>query len=194
MGLSKAGVPVDQQGVVVLGRVLRHGDGGGIGQLVGGAHHEGLKRELRGGESLALAVGTAIVQLRIVQIVQDLHLEICGEDIMEGGFDVFHEQGFDISLFEVVGTVEEKRIALDVHGLQFVEPGGNGGLRELALQLGKHIVPYIGDGIQKETPLSSKKIDKAVQFIIPKKGANYNTYSNNKNRPGRAVPATRYCG
>ena len=63
-----------------------------------------------------------------------------------------------------------------------------------ALQLGKHIVPYIGDGIQKETPLSSKKIDKAVQFIIPKKGADYNTYSNNKNRPGRAVPATRYCG
>ena len=86
--------------------------------------------------AIALGVGTVVVQLRVVQVVQDLHLEIRGEDVVEGRLDIFHEQGLDISLFEVVGTVEDKRIALDVHSLQFVEPGGDGGLRELALQLG----------------------------------------------------------
>ena len=129
MGLAQARVPVDQQGVVVLGRVLRHGHGGGVGQLVGGAHHEGIKGELRGGKAVALAVGLAAAELREVRIVQDLHFKVRGEDIVEGGFDVFHEQGFDVSLLEIVGAVEQKGIAPDIHRLQLVEPGGDGGLR-----------------------------------------------------------------
>ena len=136
MGLAQAGVPVDQQGVVVLSRMLRHGDGGGISQLVGRAHHEGLECELRGSEPLTLAVRAVILELCVIQVVQNLHFKIRGENVVKGGLDVFHEQGLDIAFFKVVGTVEDKRIALDVHRLQFVEPGGNGGLRELALQLG----------------------------------------------------------
>lgn len=65
--------------------------------------------------------------------VQDPHLKLRGEDVVEGGLDVFHEQCFDIALFEVVGAMEQKCIALDVHRLQFVKPGGNGGLRKLPL-------------------------------------------------------------
>ena len=42
-----------------------------------------------------------------------------------------------------------------VHGFQLVEPGVDGGLGELSFQLGENIVPHVGDGIQKETPLSS---------------------------------------
>ena len=54
MGLAQAGIPIDQQRIVVLGRVFRHCHGRGVGQLVGGAHHEGLKGEFRGGKAVRL--------------------------------------------------------------------------------------------------------------------------------------------
>ena len=76
---------------------------------------------------------------------------------MEVGLDVLQKQGLDVALFEVVGTVKDKCIAPDVHGLQLVKPGGDGGLREFFLQLRQDAIPYVCDRIQKETPLSSKK-------------------------------------
>ena len=95
MGLAQAGVPVDQQGVVVLSRMLRHGDGGGISQLVGRAHHEGLECELRGSEPLTLAVRAVILELCVIQVVQNLHFKIRGENVVKGGLDVFHEPWYD---------------------------------------------------------------------------------------------------
>ena len=71
---------------------------------------------------------------------------------MQDCFDVFQKQGFDIALFKIVGTVKDKRISLNVHGLQFVEPSGNGGFRQVAFQLLQYVFPYIGDRIQKDTP------------------------------------------
>ena len=40
MGLAHAGRAVEEQGVVDLSRGLGNGDGGGVGEAVGGAHHE----------------------------------------------------------------------------------------------------------------------------------------------------------
>ena len=45
---SKAGVTVDEEGVIVVARPVRHGAGGGIGHFVGFAHNEGLKGEFAG--------------------------------------------------------------------------------------------------------------------------------------------------
>ena len=51
--------------------------------------------------------------------------------------------------------MQDERVAPDVHSLQLVEPGVDGGFRQLSFQLGKDIVPHVSDGIQKQTPLSS---------------------------------------
>ena len=89
MGLSQAGVPVNEEGIVILGGVLRHGHGGGVGQLVGGAHHEILKGELRVGEPLGLALGRGgALKLHQTRVVQNLHLEVRGEKVVEGCLDV----------------------------------------------------------------------------------------------------------
>ena len=73
---------------------------------------------------------------------------------MQDGFDVFQKQRLDIALFEVVGTIENKDISLDVHRFQLIEPGGNGGFREIFFQLLQYVVPYVGNGVQQDAPLS----------------------------------------
>ena len=160
VGLAKAGVPVDQQGVVVLGGMLRNRHRRRVGQLVGGAHHEGLEGELVGGKTVALLMGRGAVELRVGKVVQDPHFKVRGENVVQGRLDVFHEQGLDIALFKVVGTVEDKGIPPDVHRLQLVEPGGDGGLGEIAPELRQHVLPYVGHGIQTETPLSKSMVSR----------------------------------
>ena len=102
--LAQAGVAVDQKGVVVLGGVVGNGLGGGIGQLVAGAHHKGLKGKFVGGEAVALPLLSAD-EAHIRGVVQDGHFKIRGENILEGGLYILHEKGLDIALLEVVGTV-----------------------------------------------------------------------------------------
>ena len=154
VGLAKAGVPVNEEGVVILGGMLRHRHGGGVGQLVGGAHHKGLKGELVGGKAVTLLFGAA-AELRVRQVVQNTDLEIHGEEIPDRILDVFHEKVFNVAPLEIVGAVENEGISADVHGLQLVEPGVDGRFRKLALQSVQDLIPHISDGIQKEAPLSS---------------------------------------
>ena len=45
MGLAQAGIAVDKQGVIERARVLRHGNGRGVGVFVGGPDHEVIKGE-----------------------------------------------------------------------------------------------------------------------------------------------------
>ena len=45
VSLAQTRVPIDEQGVIVGAGPFGHGVGGGIGQLVAGAHHIGLKGE-----------------------------------------------------------------------------------------------------------------------------------------------------
>ena len=59
VGLAQAGAPVDEQGVVGAGGRLRHGDGGGVGEPVGGAGDVGVKGVARV-EAGAVAAGGAL--------------------------------------------------------------------------------------------------------------------------------------
>ena len=90
-------------------------------------------------------------------VVRDLHVDVETESgpkqILKGGFDVFDKQGFDVSFFKVVGTVQIEGIFPDVHRRQFIEPGGDGRLREILLELLEDVGPHISDRIQIRTPL-----------------------------------------
>ena len=68
VGLPQPGVAVDEEGVVVLARRVGHRPGGGAGQLVGGAHYEGVEGKFAavhngGGSGLlfVLALAEAVV-------------------------------------------------------------------------------------------------------------------------------------
>ena len=120
-----------------------------MGQLVGRAHHEVLKSELRVGEAVRLPPGRgAPLELQQAGVVQDLHLEVHGEDVPEGGLDIVQKQGFQIAPLEIAGAVEIAGIAPDVHNAQFVEPGGDGGFGERPPELAQDILPNVGDGVQ----------------------------------------------
>ena len=153
VGLAQTGIAVDQQGVVVLGGMLRHRHRGGVGQLIAGTYHEGLKREILVGEAITVFLGRAALKFQKSRFIQDLHFKLHGEEILKGGFDVFDKQGFDVSFFKVVGTVQIEGIFPDVHRRQFIEPGGDGRLRKILLELLEDVGPHISDRIQIRTPL-----------------------------------------
>jgi hypothetical protein len=69
---------------------------------------------------------------------------------VKGGLDILHEQVFNVALLEAVGAVEKQRPIPEIHRLQFVEPGFNGGFRQVLAQLLEHAVPNVGYGIQAE--------------------------------------------
>ena len=148
-------------------------------QLVGRAHHEVLEGELRVSKAVRLPLGRGGAALKLQEpgVVQDLHLEVHGEDVVKGGLDAVQKEGLQIPPFEIAGAVEIAGIALDIHHAELVEPGGNGGFGERPPELAQDILPNVGDGVQKETPLFSKHL-----FIIAEKAAIGNTYSNNKQR------------
>lgn len=153
MGLSQAGITVDQQGVVILGGMFRDRLRRSIGQFVGRTDDEGLKGELVRSKAVVLLFRSATVESVQRVAVQNLNFKLGGEDVMQDSLDVFEEQGFNIALFKIVGAVKDERIALDVYSGELVEPGGNGGLREITFQLLQYVFPNISDRIQKETPL-----------------------------------------
>ena len=109
--------------------MLRYRHGGGIGQLVGGAYHEGFKGELIGGKAVPLLFLPGPLEFLVSRGVQDDHFKIHGEDVLQGGLDVLHKEGLHVPFLEIVGAVEPKGIPLDINRLQFVEPGVDGGLR-----------------------------------------------------------------
>ena len=74
VGLAQSAVAVDEQGVVVLAGLLRHGLGRGKGQLVLGSHHIRLEGERLGLRQVAGAVGRHAVIGRQLVVVQYLHL------------------------------------------------------------------------------------------------------------------------
>ncbi|MPN36843.1 hypothetical protein SDC9_184355 [bioreactor metagenome] len=89
VSLAQTRIPVDKQRIVVLGRLFRHGDGGGIGHFVGRSNHEGLKGEVAGGKQIHGALsGLPAVKGGKLLIGQNHYLKVLGEDIVEGGFDV----------------------------------------------------------------------------------------------------------
>ena len=50
--------------------------------------------------------GLAAQEGPVAVLVQDGHGDVCGEDVLQGGLDVLHEEGLDVAPLEVVGAVE----------------------------------------------------------------------------------------
>lgn len=87
MGFAQAGFPVDEEGVVIFRRMLRHRQGGGVGQFVGVAHHEPFKGVLlrprqKAGDRLPFAI------LLLLLLAENHHLQLRGEEIIEGLLDI----------------------------------------------------------------------------------------------------------
>ena len=124
------------------GGVVRHGLGGGIGQLVGRTHHKGVEGVLVDGEAGLLPGSGGLFHL---VVVQDADLKVLGEEVEEGRLDVVQEEGLDIALLKAVSAVEHQDAALNLHGFGFIEPGGDGGLGQFLAQLLKDRFPDIRD-------------------------------------------------
>ena len=158
MGFAKTGIAIDQKGVIILGRMLCHGHGSGVGELVGRSHDKGLEGEFSGGKAVGFFLRRAALKLLKTGIIQKLDLKISGEDIVQSGLDVGKKEGFNIALLEFVGTVEEAGIPPDIDDGQLIEPGRDGRFRKSAPELAEDVLPDIGDGIQQQTPLLLKII------------------------------------
>ena len=149
VGLAQAGLPVDEQGVITLPRVVGHRPGGGVGELVGGAHHEPLKGIVLGaGEKIALDGLLVAVQL---PLGEDGHVEIGGEQLIQSLLDELDVPGGDDVPLEAGGGVDDKAVLLQGHRGHVVEPGMDGGGGHLRLHQLHQLGPYIGGRVHAGT-------------------------------------------
>ena len=143
VGLAQTGVAVDEKGVVALRRLLRHGFGGGVGQLVLGADHIRLKCEGVGVEQVTGPVGRHAVIGGQLLVVEDLDLHVRGEDVLQRRLDLGQEPGLHGILFEGIAAVQHQRRILHGHHGDLVEPGLDGGVGQLAAEPGENAVPQV---------------------------------------------------
>ena len=133
MGLAQSGVAVDEQRVEVFRRFIRHGPCRRIGQLVLRPHHIRLE-----GEGVGIQQGAGLIRGHTVigsqlLVVEDLHLQIGGEDVLQRRLDVLHETGLDGAFFEGVAAMQHEGGVLHGDHVHLVEPCADGGLAELLL-------------------------------------------------------------
>ena len=127
------GVAVDEQRVEVFRRLIRHGPCRRIGQLVLRPHHIRLE-----GEGVGIQQGTGLIRGHTVigsqlLVVEDLYLQIGGEDVLQRRLDVLHETGLDGAFFEGVAAMQHEGGVLHGDHVHLVEPCADGGLAELLL-------------------------------------------------------------
>ena len=149
VGFSQTGVAVDKEGVVVLAGRVGHGPGGGAGQAVGRADHEGLE-----GEFAALHQGGGLLFLLVLVlaehiVVQEPHGDVGGKDVLKTGLDAGEEAVLNIGAFKAVGAVEHQRVSLQSDNGGFVEPGFDGGLGEILPHSGQDHGPDIGNRLHR---------------------------------------------
>ena len=142
----EAGIAVDEKGIVGLARILRHGDGGGVGEAVGVADDEVVK-----GVARHLGQGVGAVSLaggfKVVIVGQDQHLKIRSEEIIKRGLDPVAEALLDDLLLELTAGFQHKAAVVQLHGHAVEKPGLHRRRRELLRQDVQHLLPYILDGI-----------------------------------------------
>ena len=141
--LAEAGVAVDKQRVVVLGRALGHGARRGIGELVLRADDVGFKREAVGVCEVARMVGRHAVVGGELLVVKELDLKIRRKNVPQRVFDIAHEAGLDRIFLEAVAAVQNKGGVLHRHHADLVEPGADGRLRQLLCHVVEHILPDV---------------------------------------------------
>ena len=106
VGLAQSAVAVDKQRVVVLAGLLRHRLGGGEGQLVLRPDHIRLECESLRLRQVAGPVGRNAVIGRQLLIVQDLHLQVGGEQIPQRRLDVGQKTGLDGAFLKCVAAMQ----------------------------------------------------------------------------------------
>ena len=153
--LAEAHPAVEEQRVVGLAGDLGHRPRGGVGELVGGAHHEALEGVLGveggGGGDLAFGHGLGAprrsrlaleddVDLALAEVVQGLRdhaVVVAGQPVLELG----------------VRDLDEETRALERVEARGPEPGGEAVAVHLGLDLGQHLVPEVhGPGLQEPAP------------------------------------------
>ena len=148
VGLAQTGLPIDEQGVIALARVVGHRPGGGVGKFVGGAHHEAL-------EGVLLGAGEEVVFFRLLLILiqfslgKNSHLHITGEQVPQGGLDFGDIAGGDDVPLEAGGRVEDEAVVLQGDGGGVVEPGIDGGGSHIGLHQSDDLGPDIGGRIHE---------------------------------------------
>ena len=151
MGLAQAGLPVDEQGVVVLRRVLGYRQGGGVGQLVGVAHHEALEGVfLRSRQKPGDLLG--ILVLGLLLLLQDHHVDLGGEELEEGFLDLLPIPVVEDPLLKLCRDRQDELVLVQRHCLNVGKPGGDGGLRQVLFQNGEHSLPNFRGGVHVHPP------------------------------------------
>lgn len=138
MGLAQTGLPVEEQGVVALPRVLGHRQGRVVGEAVGGAHNKAVEGILLAAHEDVLIggglrSGGGAVSAGLLR-AQDRHVNVRGEQILQDLHDIGAEALVDHLRLKVRGAGEDQLVQLEVQGLQFAEPGFESDIGELFLQ------------------------------------------------------------
>ena len=145
VGLAQAGLAVDEQRVVALARVFGHGQGGGVGELVGGTYHEALEGVVLGaGEEGAVHGLGGLGEVVQLPLAQDLHLEVGGEELVQGLLDIGDIAFADDVTLEVGGRMDDEAVLLQGHGGAVVKPGVDGCRGHVRFHEGENLGPYIG--------------------------------------------------
>ena len=143
MGLAQTGVAVDEKGVIALRRLLRHGLGRRIGQLVLGTHHVCLKRKGVGVKQVPGLIRRHTVVGGQLLVVEDLDLQIGGKNVLQRRLDLGKKAGLHRVFFKGVAAMEhQRRILHGDHG-DLIEPGPYGGVGQLAAETAEDAVPKV---------------------------------------------------
>ena len=140
VGLAQAGVAVDEEGIVIFPRLLRHGDGGGVGELVGVADDKAIKGIAGhlGQRGILLGFGDVIVQLIPGQ---NDNVKITGKEIRQRRLDGIAEALKNDVPFEVGRGMQNQTAVLHIHRLTVGEPGGDGGGGQLLRENANDLIP-----------------------------------------------------
>ena len=145
VGLAQAGGAVDEQRIIGSAGLICHLHGGGEGELVGGAYHEAL-------EGVPVQVcgcgdgGGFQVVLPLLRQQQD-HINVCGEEVFQGGLDDRQILGADDVELKLGGDAEDEAGLLQGYGFGVSEPGVYCDGSHGRLHHGLQFFPYISCGI-----------------------------------------------
>ena len=143
---AETGVAVNEERVIELAGIFRHGNGGGVGVFVRRPYDEVIEREARD-------LRKRIVRSRFgnvaVQLVpgEDRQLEFGGENIAERIDDRLGEAGLDDVALKLCGRVNDEPIIHDLDRRTVVKPGVQRRGGQILSENGKNAAPYVVEGI-----------------------------------------------
>ena len=139
MGFPKAGIPIDEQRVVLRRKTIGYGFGRGVGHHVGLADHESVKGE---------GVIDARRFIRNAGLVifrffggQNLHIEITGKDLPERIADKRKKPAFNHIFLELCRTADDQRTVIRIQRPAIGKPGLYRGGGEICFQHIEHAAP-----------------------------------------------------